>query len=107
MTDITKYHFGFGPNKMSNKSCIQTDFTDALSDLSPSEKLVFKTFQYTGELTQKELAEETRLSSRTARYATRTLEEHGIVASRICFQDARQRLYSLTAPFQTDETDQS
>ena len=67
----------------------------ALTELSPSEKLVVKTLQYEGELTQGALAESTLLPSRTVRYALTTLEENDLVTSRISFMDARQRIYAL------------
>jgi len=67
----------------------------ALTDLSPSEKLVVKTLQYEGELTQGGLAESTLLPSRTVRYALTTLEENDLVTSRVSFMDARQRIYEL------------
>ncbi|MFC4405970.1 MarR family transcriptional regulator [Haloarchaeobius iranensis] len=68
--------------------------TDIL-DLPPSAKLVAKTLEYEGEATQSQLAESTLLSPRTVRDAVTRLEESGIVMSRISFQDARQRVYSL------------
>lgn len=72
-----------------------------LRDLPPSAKLVAKTLEYEGELTQSDLATETLLPRRTVRHALKRLEEHGIVESRISFVDARQRIYSL------DETSSS
>lgn len=66
-----------------------------LHDLPPSAKLVAKTLEYEGDLTQSELAAETLLPARTVRHAVKRLEEHGIVESRISFVDARQRVYSL------------
>lgn len=71
---------------------------DVLYDLPPSAKLVAKTLEYEGELTQSELATETLLSPRTVRHALSRLEEHGIVESRVSFVDARQRVYSLDEP---------
>lgn len=68
---------------------------DRLRDAAPSAKLVAKTLEYEEQLTQQQLAEETRLSPRTVRYALTRLEEEGLVASRISFQDARQQIYSL------------
>jgi DNA-binding MarR family transcriptional regulator len=70
---------------------------NALQDLPPSAKLVAKTLEYEGDLTQSELAAETLLPARTVRHAVKRLEEHGIVESRISFVDARQRVYSLGA----------
>jgi DNA-binding MarR family transcriptional regulator len=66
-----------------------------LHDLPPSAKLVAKTLEYEGDATQSGLAESTLLPQRTVRYALTQLEEKGIVASRISFMDARQRIYSL------------
>lgn len=66
-----------------------------LQDLPPSAKLVVKTLEYEGDCTQAELADSTRLSSRTVRYALTQLEEIECVTSRISFRDARQRIYAL------------
>ena len=68
--------------------------TDLL-DLPPSAKLVAKTLEYEGDATQSQLAESTLLPVRTVRDAVTRLEQSGIVRSRISFQDARQRIYSL------------
>jgi DNA-binding MarR family transcriptional regulator len=56
---------------------------------------VLKTLEYEGELTQAQLIERTRLSSRTVRYALGQLEETGLITSQVSFMDARQRIYSL------------
>ena len=66
-----------------------------LEDLPPSAKLVYKTLEFEGECTQKELVKETRLSSRTVRYAVFRLDEEGLVETQVSFRDARQKLYSL------------
>jgi DNA-binding MarR family transcriptional regulator len=66
-----------------------------LLDLPPSAKLVAKTLEYEGDATQAQLAESTLLPVRTVRDAVSRLEENGVVSSRISFQDARQRVYSL------------
>ena len=68
----------------------------SLRALPPSAKLVVKTLEYGGRLTQAELVESTRLPDRTVRYALRELEDEDLVTSRISFADARQRVYSLT-----------
>jgi len=69
---------------------------DAVSDLPPSAKLVAKSLEYQGSLTQSQLAEETLLPARTVRYALSRLEEVDVVESRFSFSDARKRVYSLT-----------
>jgi len=68
----------------------------AVGELPPSAKLVAKTLEYHGTLTQSELTEETMLPARTVRYAISRLEEVDAVESRFSFSDARKRLYSLS-----------
>ena len=75
----------------------------ALEELPPSAKLVYKTLEYEGPLTQGELATESLLPSRTVRYALTTLTDDGLVDERLHIQDARKRLYSLAA----DDTEAS
>lgn len=64
-----------------------------LRELPPSAKLVYKTLDYEGPLTQSSLAESTHLSSRTARYALNELKEADLVTEEIYIPDARKRLY--------------
>ncbi|WP_336331093.1 winged helix-turn-helix domain-containing protein [Haloarcula sp. CGMCC 1.2071] len=70
--------------------------TEDVSDLAPSAKLVYKVLEYNGKLTQKQIAQKSRLSPRTVRYALNELESAGVVEDDIYFADARQRLYQLT-----------
>ena len=74
-----------------------------LEEMPPSAKLVYKTLEYEGPLTQGELATESLLPSRTVRYALTTLTDDGLVDERLHIQDARKRLYSLAA----DDTEAS
>lgn len=69
-----------------------------LADAPPSAKLVYKTLEYEGELTQGQLAEETLLSTRTVRYALKELMDRSVVEEKMYFADARKRLYSITTP---------
>ncbi|AXR78664.1 Transcriptional regulator containing HTH domain, ArsR family [Natrarchaeobaculum sulfurireducens] len=64
-----------------------------ITDLSPSAKLVYKVLEYEGELTQEEIATESRLCARTVRYALGKLEDSDLIASRVCLDDARQSNY--------------
>lgn len=66
-----------------------------LGEFLPSVKLVYKTIEYEGPLTQKELVEATRLSARTVRSAVSKLEGNGYVEERLYLPDARQQLYVL------------
>lgn len=83
---------------MSHQSTLSADSVATLRELAPSAKLVAKTLEYEGDLTQSQLAEETLLPNRTVRYAISLLEDEQIVTSRISFVDARQRVYSLADP---------
>lgn len=80
---------------MEKQSCSSVNQKEAIKDLPPSAKLVFKALEYEGGLTQQKLAESTHLSTRTVRYATARLEENELITSRIHFADARQHIYSL------------
>ncbi|OAQ54457.1 hypothetical protein HTG_02595 [Natrinema mahii] len=65
----------------------------SLDDLPPSAKLVYKVLEYEEPLTQEGIAAESRLCSRTVRYALGKLEDRELVASRVCLEDARQSTY--------------
>jgi DNA-binding MarR family transcriptional regulator len=69
---------------------------EALPDLPPSAKLVYKVLEYNGAMTQKGIVEESMLSARTVRYALERLEEIDMVSEDVYFADARQNLYELT-----------
>lgn len=69
---------------------------DALPDLPPSAKLVYKVLEYKGAMTQKDIVEESMLSARTVRYALERLEDIDVVSEDVYFADARQNLYELT-----------
>jgi DNA-binding transcriptional regulator LsrR (DeoR family) len=56
---------------------------------------VYTVLEYEGPLTQKTLAEETRLSQRSVRSALSDLTDADIVEERIYPADARQRLYAI------------
>lgn len=66
-----------------------------ITDLSPSAKLVYKVLEYEGEMTQEEIATESRLCARTVRYALGKLEDGALVESRVCLDDARQSKYRI------------
>ena len=66
-----------------------------LLNMPPSSKLLLKTLQYEGSLTQKELSEKTLLPDRTVRLALRHLLEKGYVKKRVSLRDTRQRIYEI------------
>lgn len=76
-------------------SASETDPYERLLELPPSCKLVYKTLEYEGPMTQEALLEASKLSARTVRYALRALEEADIVAAEVYLPDARQRVYRL------------
>lgn len=51
--------------------------------------------EYSGYLTQKEIAEESYLPPRTVRYALNRLKDERFLQERFYFKDARQSLYGL------------
>lgn len=77
----------------TKSACRDTDAK--LDTLTPSAKFVFTVLDYEGPLTQKTLAEETRLSQRSVRTALSDLTDEGLVEERIYPADARQRLYAV------------
>ncbi|MBX0296808.1 winged helix-turn-helix transcriptional regulator [Haloarcula nitratireducens] len=82
---------------------VAPDAKDRLADAPPSAKLVYKTLEYEGELTQGQLVDETRLSVRTVRYALRELQDRDVIREEIYFADARKRLYSLKSADEPSE----
>ena len=66
-----------------------------LLDMTPSAKLVLKTLEYEGPLSQKELASKSMLPERTVRLALSYLLDKGYVKKKVWLRDARQRIYEL------------
>jgi NAD+ kinase len=67
-----------------------------LLNMPPSSKLLLKTLEYEGILTQKELASKTLLPDRTVRLALRHLLDKGYVKRKISIRDARQKIYEIS-----------
>jgi len=63
--------------------------------MPPSAKLVLKTLEYEGPLSQKDLASRTLLPERTVRLALSHLLGKGYVKKKVSLRDARQRIYEL------------
>jgi predicted transcriptional regulator len=77
---------------------------EALEDLPPSAKLVYKVLEYNGPLTQKGIVEESMLSARTVRYALERLDEVGVIEEDVYFADARQNLYEISDATEAEAT---
>ena len=64
-----------------------------LLHMPPSAKLVLKTLEYEGPLTQKDIVNKTMLPGRTARMGLTILVEKGLVARKPFLRDVRQSVY--------------
>jgi len=69
---------------------------EELLRMPPSSKLLLKTLEYEGALTQKDLANKTLLPARTVRLALSHLLKKGYVKKKISIRDARQKIYEIT-----------
>ena len=63
--------------------------------MPPSAKLILKTLEYEGALTQKDLSTRTMLPERTVRLSLSHLLGLGYVKRKTSLRDARQRIYEL------------
>ena len=98
-----------GPSTSSSASVIECQYSgssvtysnngppdlDVVEYLPPSARQVFDVLAANGPMTQKDLISKTELPPRTVRYALSRLKGEYILEERVCFQDARQSLYSL------------
>ena len=67
-----------------------------LLSMPPSSKLLLKTLEYEGSLTQKDLANKTLLPDRTVRLALSHLLKKGYVKKKVSIRDARQKIYEIS-----------
>ena len=69
---------------------------EELLRMPPSSKLLLKTLEYEGSLTQKDLANKTLLPARTVRLALSHLLKKGYIKKKVSIRDARQKIYEIT-----------
>ena len=69
---------------------------EELLSMPPSSKLLLKTLEYEGALTQKDLVNKTLLPDRTVRLALSHLLKKGYVKKKISIRDARQKIYEIS-----------
>jgi NAD+ kinase len=69
---------------------------EELLSMPPSSKLILKTLEYEGVMTQKDLANKTLLPSRTVRLALTHLLKKGYVKKKVSIRDARQKIYEIS-----------
>ena len=67
---------------------------DAVAELPPSAKLVYKTLEYEGSMTQSQLADSSLLPQRTVRHALTKLQDAGVVVESAYLMDARKSMYT-------------
>ena len=79
---------------------------ELLEPLPPSAKLVYYVLDAEGRFDQTGLAEETRLSTRTVRFAVEKLTEVGLVEEGLCPRDARRSVYQAVPPAERDPVDE-
>lgn len=69
---------------------------EELLSMPPSSKLLLKTLEYEGALTQKDLTNKTLLPARTVRMALSHLLKKGYVKKKVSIRDARQKIYEIS-----------
>ena len=69
---------------------------EELLSMPPSSKLLLKTLEYEGSMTQKDLANKTLLPARTVRLALSHLLNKGYVKKKVSIRDARQKIYEIS-----------
>ncbi|MCH8915873.1 MAG: NAD(+)/NADH kinase [Thaumarchaeota archaeon] len=69
---------------------------EELLSMPPSSKLLLKTLEYEGAMTQKDLANKTLLPARTVRLALSHLLQKGYVKKKVSIRDARQKIYEIS-----------
>jgi DNA-binding MarR family transcriptional regulator len=72
-----------------------SDIESAVASLPPSAKLVFKTLQYEGPMTQAQLADASLLPQRTVRHALKKLDAANAVEESVYLMDARKSNYRI------------
>ncbi|MEM3437787.1 MAG: NAD(+)/NADH kinase [Nitrososphaerales archaeon] len=82
-------------SKAIEKIVKKVKLAEELLKMPPSAKLILKTLEYEGPLTQKDLVKKTMLPDRTARLALSLLIERGLVRRRSMLRDARQKVYYI------------
>lgn len=76
------------------KRTIKLDI-NKLRNLPASSKLIYKILQYEGNMTQKEIINNSLLPERTVRYALNVLLKKGLITHQPHFSDARQTVYGV------------
>lgn len=84
-----------GDSSAASLMAKKVKLSEDMLKMPPSAKLILKTLEYEGALSQKELASRTMLPERTIRLSLSHLLGQGYVKKKTSLRDARQRIYEL------------
>lgn len=84
-----------GDSSAASLMAKKVKLSEDMLKMPPSAKLILKTLEYEGALSQKDLASRTMLPERTIRLSISHLLEQGYVKRKTSLRDARQRIYEL------------
>ncbi|HEX7032395.1 MAG TPA: NAD(+)/NADH kinase [Nitrososphaera sp.] len=83
------------PSSAASLMAKKVKLAEDMLKMPPSAKLILKTLEYEGALSQKDLATRTMLPERTIRLSLSHLISQGYVKKKTSLRDARQRIYEL------------
>lgn len=84
-----------GSSSVASLMAKKVQLAEDMLKMPPSAKLILKTLEYEGALSQKDLAARTMLPERTIRLSLSHLINQGYVKKKTSLRDARQRIYEL------------
>jgi NAD+ kinase len=84
-----------GDSSAASLMAKKVKLSEDMLKMPPSAKLILKTLEYEGALSQKDLAVRTMLPERTIRLSLSHLLGQGYVKKKTSLRDARQRIYEL------------
>lgn len=84
-----------GDSSAASLMAKKVKLSEDMLKMPPSAKLILKTLEYEGALSQKDLASRTMLPERTIRLSLSHLLSQGYVKKKTSLRDARQRIYEL------------
>jgi NAD+ kinase len=84
-----------GSSSAASLMAKKVQLAEDMLKMPPSAKLILKTLEYEGALSQKDLAVRTMLPERTIRLSLSHLINQGYVKKKTSLRDARQRIYEL------------
>jgi NAD+ kinase len=86
---------GGGHSSAASLMAKKVKLAEDMLKMPPSAKLILKTLEYEGSLSQRDLAARTMLPERTIRLSLSHLIDQGYVKKKTSLRDARQKIYEL------------